>query len=143
MNTSDQDKRKAHLDKLLAQIEFPGEEEAELRAEVRAARMPERIMRRIALLEGSKTSYSGASSRARVLSTAARIWAAATLFNIILIILFEGIPALIHLSVGPSDFYSQLTFLFLGLTTSISISGFMLSVDPGRLNELLPAFIRK
>ena len=118
MNTSDQDKRKAHLDKLLAQIEFPGEEEAELRAEVRAARMPERIMRRIALLEGSKTSYSGASSRARVLSTAARIWAAATLFNIILIILFEGIPALIQLSVGPSDFYSQLTFLFLGLTTA-------------------------
>jgi hypothetical protein len=143
MNTTDQDKRKDRLDRLLAQVEYPGDEEAEIRAQVRAVRMPERVMRRIRALECANSSPIDASARTGALPRAARIWAAAAILNIILIILFEGRPGLIHASVGPNDFYSQLMFLFLGLTTSVSITGFLMSIDPARLIELLPAFIRK
>ena len=121
------------LEFYLSRIPYPGEEEEEIEAKVVQARMAERVSKSIA----SRSASECASQGRRSLS-----WAVAAGLNITLILLFEAFPDLIITSYGEDAFYRGMIFLFLGMSMSVSISGFIFSLDLEMVHKTLPKILR-
>jgi len=124
------------IETILSGIAYPGDDETELEYQVSRAGIPDKVMREIRLDEGLAADaplFGKNSSR----------WAGMMVFNIILILLFAGWPVIITEAVGTSGYYTQTLFLVLGLTTSVSIIGFILSIDYLPEIRLLPAFLSR
>ena len=134
------------IDEILSRIEYPGEDENALERQVTRADMPRRVMDEIRAFTRADAGFPYTHARGEevpgpVLGAAAFKWAAATLLNILLLILFESRPMLLTSAVGPGDFYSQMMFLFLGISVSVSLGGFIISVDLEWMRKLLPSLL--
>jgi hypothetical protein len=124
-------KEQRSLDELLVQLEFPGEEEG-FRREAEDAVLTERVMRQIP------------AERSEEREKAPWSWIGAILGNLILLMFFgigDHPSATLILETG--DFFSSMIFLSLGLSTSVSLAGAVLSLGPGIPDKLSALFAVK
>lgn len=147
------------IERLLRGIEFPGENEDELRRAAEAPELADRIMERISAeavgagAVGEEPADAAALHRHRdeLQRIASRReeeagavsgwpWLAALMGNLGLLLFFGlgGHPSAL-LILGGGEFYSTMVFLFLGISVSVSVAGAVLSCDLALLRRAATA----
>jgi hypothetical protein len=135
-------RRKTELEQLLRELEFPGEQE-DFKEQAESRELTSAVMQRI---EGARRA-AGESAEAGRRRTAAAAseslgrrpgyWIAAVLVNLSLLFFFAlGTNPAAGVILETGEFYAAMVFLFLGMSTSVSLAGAVLTVDVSILRRM-------
>lgn len=110
------------IEKALKSIEFPGEDENDIRQQLEGRKITESIITQSQLLE-KPAKYT--------------IWVVFAVLNLLLLFLLGSNNSILHYFFAFQEMLATFFFLFLGLTFLGSLIGIILNMDTAWFNQLL------